>query len=155
MTNGRGTAPQPTPRVEIHAPATAMVENAASFGHDVLTLAELQAKLAAVDLKEAAGHAAIPFAVIAVGATLALGSIPVALMGLAEMLDGATHLGPGASRLITAAGALVIGVIALAIAASRLGAAFRSLERTREELSRNLAWIKTVIVYSGRSSVRR
>jgi len=138
--------------VPIDAPATAVVNNLAEFGHDFATLAELQTKLAVIDLKETAGHAALPAGALAAALVLLLGSVPVLLIGVAELIVDYTTITLGWALLLTAGVALGLAIVIGALGASRIGASFASLQRSREELTRNVAWIKTVLAYSGRSA---
>jgi Putative Actinobacterial Holin-X, holin superfamily III len=138
--------------VPIDAPATAVVSNVAEFGNDFATLAELQAKLAVIDLKESTGRAALPGGVLAAALVLLLGSVPVLLAGAAELLVRYTTIGRGWALLLTAVVALVLAVVIGALAAARLARSFASFQRSQEELTRNVAWIKTVLTYSGRSA---
>jgi uncharacterized membrane protein YqjE len=135
--------------------AESVVGNIAELGNDVATLAELQLRLAALDFRESLARAAWPLALGAVGLALGLGSLPVALIGLAELLAAGLAIGRGWSLLIVALAALVLASAAATIAALRLGPSFASFRRSREELERNLAWIRTVLLYSGRSARAR
>lgn len=122
------------------------------FGGDFATLAELQAKLALVDAKEAAGKASTPTAVLVVSSAILLGTVPVVLIGLAFLL--ATWLGSsqGLALLITG---LVVAVVAGAVAgfcAVKFLKSFESFRRSREEFTRNVAWIQTVLKQSSRSA---
>src|SRR5690349_2849390 len=74
-------------RVRINSPfVEGVLGNLAEFGGDIATLAELQAQLAARDLKESASRAALPAVGVAVAAALALGCVPILLFGVAELL---------------------------------------------------------------------
>jgi uncharacterized membrane protein YqjE len=123
--------------------------------NDVATLAELQAKLAAVDLKACAERALVPLAVIAAALAVALGTIPVALLGAAFLLVSALGLGWGWAMLLTAAVALVLAGLVAFVSVRQFGRSLEPLRRSREELTRNIAWVRTVLVYSGRSIPRR
>jgi len=131
-----------------------LVGNIAEFGHDVATLAELQAKLAVYDARECVSRATIPLIVVAAASILAVGSVPVILIGLADGIARWAGLSAGTCQLI-------VGLVALALAGGAAAIAFkaslRSLEsfrRTNEELTRNLSWIRTVLVHSGRTVAR-
>lgn len=143
MTNGS--------RVRINSPLVeGVLGNLTNFGGDIASLAELQAKLTAADLKEGAGKAALPAAGLAVALLLVSASLPVLLFGIAELLAPALGLSRGLTLVLTAVAALVIGGVVGVLGAWRLGKSFVSLRRSREELTRNIAWIKTVLAYSGR-----
>jgi Putative Actinobacterial Holin-X, holin superfamily III len=138
--------------VPIDAPATAVVSNLAEFGNDFATLAELQAKLAAIDLKETAGRAALPASLLAGALVLVLGSLPVLLAGVAELIEEYTAIDGGWALLLTAGVTLALAAAIGAVGAFRIGASFASFQRSGEELARNVSWIKTVLAYSGRSA---
>ena len=124
------------------------------FGGDIMSLAELQGKLAAMDVKETVGHAAVP-AVLLVGSAVVLAAtLPVLLIGLAFVLAPIVGLTVGATLLIVGLTFAVIAAIVAAIAATRVLKSFESFRRSREELARNLAWIRTVISQSGRAAHR-
>jgi uncharacterized membrane protein YqjE len=138
-------------RVRIHSPfVEGVLGNVADFGSDIASLAELQAKLALIDLKESAGRAALPAGLIVASAALVLGSLPVGLLGLAELLVRAFSIERGWAYIATAAAitvcALILGLAGLA----SLRRSFESFRRSREELTRNVAWVKTVLAQSRR-----
>lgn len=131
-----------------------LVGNIAEFGNDVATLAELQAKLAVHDVKDCVVKAAIPVVLLVVAGVLALSSVPVILLGSADLLAWAFSIQPGAARA-------AVGVVALAIAGltgflawKAFGLSLGSFQRSREELTRNISWIRTVLVHSGRAVSR-
>jgi uncharacterized membrane protein YqjE len=132
-----------------------VVGSIAELGNDIATLAELQAKLAALDLKESTRRVVAPLVAISVGLALALGCIPVALIGVAFLLMEVLNLTTGWAMLLTAALALVAAAIVAALAAMALRSSFEPFRRSREELTRNIAWVRTVLVHSGRASPRR
>lgn len=136
-------------------PITTMVGGLAEFGNDVSTLAELQAKLALLDMKESARRAAVPSALIVVGVALATASLPVALIGVSELVATALQLAHrGWAYLIVAGVTLLIAILIAAVAGSRLGHSFESFQRSRDELTRNIAWLRTVLLHSGRGPAR-
>ena len=140
--------------VKINAPAESVVGSLAEFTHDITTLVELQVKLAAMDAKESIGRAMVPAILVGVGVVLLLGSLPVALFGVAELLvaAGMTH----GSALLLTGGVGIVGAGLLAVVAGlALSRSFTSFRRSREELARNIAWVKTVILYSGRAVSQR
>jgi hypothetical protein len=140
---------------DIHASPLTVVSNIADFGNDIATLAELQAKLTLLDAKEATAKATRPLIILGAGAALALASLPVILIGLADVIATSAKIPAGASQLI-------VGLVALAIAGGGgfIGwkgstASLASFRRSSEELTRNLSWIRTVLVHSGRSVGKR
>ena len=71
--NGRGAARVP-------GSSSAESDGVAEFVDDLASLAELQAKLAAVDFRDAARKSAIPIVLTVVGLAVIVASVPVALL---------------------------------------------------------------------------
>jgi hypothetical protein len=147
-----------------HAPARSSADGApekqvlggiAEFGNDIATLAELQARLTLLDLKECLQKLTVPVALVGAGLFGVIGALPVALAGVAGLLAAALKISPAAALLLTGGVVLAVAVGTIAVAAWRIPATFSSFRRSREELTRNLAWIRTVLLYSGRDVPRR
>jgi hypothetical protein len=144
--NGRGGA---------QGGGNGLVSGLAEFGHDVATLAELQAKLTAHDLKESGERVAVPLALVATAAALALGGLFVALLGVADLLVLVLKVSAGTAKLITAAFTLAVAGLIVFGSSRALLSSLEPLRRSRDELARNVAWVRTVLLYSGRSNPRR
>jgi len=136
-------------------PEQQVVGGIAGFGSDIATLVELQATLAVTDLKESLQNAAVPLALIVVGVICLVGALPVVLLGVATVLAAALKISSGWAMLLTGGVVLTMALTIVAVAALKIGPSFSSFRRSREELARNLAWIRTVLLYSGRSAPRR
>lgn len=128
-----------------------VVGSLADFGNDVATLAELQAKLALLDTRETLHRATWPVLGIVIALTIGVGTIPVGLIGIAYVM-AVQWVWPLGTSLLVIAG-LVLGIAAVLglVSYSKLTHSFTSFRRTSEELGRNLSWIRTVVVYSGRN----
>ena len=136
--------------------AEGVIGNLAELGGDIATLAELQVQLAVADAKESAAHAAIPLVLLGAGLVFTLAALPVALIGAAMILAEAMHLNqPGWAYLIVAAVVVAATVVLVLIGLPRLTKSFATLVRSKEELTRNVAWIKTVLANSGRRPVHK
>lgn len=143
-------------RVSIDSPLTEGVfGNLSEFVNDCTTLGELQVKLALLDARESAARAALPIGLAIAGAVLALACLPVLLLAIGQLVVQYTDLSAGWAYLIVAVLGLIIGGLLALLFGLRLGPAFTSFQRSREEFTRNLAWIKTVLAYSGRGSSNR
>jgi len=144
-------------RVRINSPlADGVIGNLAELSGDIATLAELQTKLAVVDMKQVAGAATIPVALIGGGLVMLLAAVPVAMIGASELLADAlalTHR--GWAYLIVSAVAMALTVLLVLIGLPRLTRSFDSLVHSKEELARNVAWVKTVLANSGRMPAHR
>lgn len=131
-----------------------MVGNIAEFGNDIATLVELQAKLAVHDTKECVSRVTYPAVALIAGAAIILSSIPILLLGLADLLAKLAGVQDWASRLIVAG--IAIGVAGLVAFLSYREAmnSVTSFRRSTEEFTRNLSWVRTVLVHSGRAAAR-
>ena len=142
-----GAGPEPGP-VDV-------VSNVTGFGENLLTLAELQTRLAALELQQNLEVAKISVPVILAGIVLAVVSLPLVLAGIAELLVSELALKRGYALLSVAVAALVIAGACIGIAGSRLRRRAGGFPLTGEEFARNLNWVRTVLLHSGRSTRRR
>jgi Putative Actinobacterial Holin-X, holin superfamily III len=129
-----------------------VVTNVAEFAEHLLTLAELQTRLSAIELKQNVQAVKFGSAVMLVGAVIGVAGLPIALAGIAEVLVSTLGLSRGAALLSVAVAAFAVAGACIAIAASRLSGADLGFPLSKEELTRNINWIRTVLLYSGRSS---
>jgi uncharacterized membrane protein YciS (DUF1049 family) len=118
---------------------------AASFtglAHDAIELAELQARLLKLDAQAAARNSGIGAALVVVGVCLLLGCVPVALLAFGEWFVVQFDWSRGTAYAAAAAIGLALSAVAATAAWMRVRTALASLQRSRDELNRNLAWIK-------------
>ena len=139
--NGRGAARAP-------GSSSAESDGVAEFVDDLASLAELQAKLAASDLREAARRSAIPIVLTVAGLAVIVASVPVALLGAGWLLGTALKIHHGWAMLLTAGGSITLGGLVAGLAGMRLSHSFDSFRRSRKQLWLNLAWVRTVLVTS-------
>lgn len=140
---------------QVNGSAEGVVGSIAEFSNDVATLAELQLKLVAEDFKEVQAKALLPLSLFLVGLVVLLGSVPVAVGGIALLVAQALSISIGWALLVTALVIMILTGLLAIFAGRRLVASFASFRRSREELVRNINWIRTVLVYSGRAVPRR
>ena len=111
--------------------------------HDVIELAELQAQLFSVELKETTQNTRTSLVLAVVGICILLGTIPVALIALAHVLIEQLGWSLAASYGV----ATLVGLVASAAFAAGAYSHFRTgvatMRRSRDELSRNIAWVKS------------
>lgn len=139
--NGRGTASVPDSR-------SAEYEGVAEFVDDLASLAELQARLAVVDFREASRKAAIPLVLTVAGLAVTMVSVPVALFAVSWLLAMTLGIHQGWALLLVAAAAMVLGGVVAVLGGIRLQNSFDSFRRSRKQLMLNLAWVRTVLVTS-------
>jgi uncharacterized membrane protein YqjE len=140
---------------QVNGSAEGVVESIAEFSNDVASLAELQLKLATQDFKEATARALLPLSLFGVGLVVLLGSVPVAIGGIALLVAQLFSISIGWALFLTALVMMILNGALVVFAGRRLMASLASFRRSREELIRNINWIRTVLVYSGRSVPRR
>jgi len=132
ITNGRSRTEEPTV-------ATSFSE----LTHDVIELAELQAQLFSLDVKETTKTTRTSLLLAVVAGCVLLGTIPVALIALAELLIEQLDWSQAAAYGVATLVGLLISVGIGAVAWSRFRTGIVTMHRSREELSRNVAWIKS------------
>jgi hypothetical protein len=132
-----------------------VVSNLAEFGENLLSLGELQTRLAALELKQNLEASKAGGAMLLAGSLLAFSSVPIVLAGLAELLVSELGMKQGYALLSVAFVSLVMAGVLLAIAGSWLRRKGVGFPLSREELARNLNWVRTVLLHSGRSTRRR
>jgi hypothetical protein len=132
-----------------------MGRNVAGLLHDVVELSELQGKLLVHDVRSMSGNVRTALVLALVGAALLLGSLPVALTALAELLvQQAAWSRPAAYGAATAIGA-VASVLLLGGAWWRIRRGLAELDRSREELASNVAWLKSMLKGAGQNVQKR
>lgn len=131
------------------------VTNAAEFAEALLTLAELQSRLAAIELKQNVQAIKVGTAFIIGGGAIAVAALPVALAGVAELLVSFLAMNRGVALLAVAVVACGVAATGAAIAAVRLRAADFGFPLTREESARNRKWVRSVIRRSARAARAR
>ena len=126
----------------------------AEFLNDVVTLSELQASLAFINLKEAARRAMVPIGVIVLSLTALASGVTLALIASALLLASALEIHQGWAMILTAGVAMALADLAAVFGVRRLQSTFESLQPSRDELRRNLTWVRSVLVSRGRSYTR-
>jgi hypothetical protein len=132
------------------SPPNGRIGGIGSIGGHLATLANLQARLAAIDTKETVQKAAPWIGTLIACSILAVAGLTVALLGASSAIAAASGLSEGTSLLITGAISLLVSTSGALIAARRFAGCFTSFRRSGEELERNVAWIRTVMEHSGR-----
>ena len=77
-------------------------------------------------------------------------SAVVGLAGIALWLAALLQVQAGIVMMVVAVVGLVIAGVGSALLARSLSKCFTYFRRSQEELDRNLAWVKTTLVHSGR-----
>jgi hypothetical protein len=112
------------------------------LAHDVIELSELQAQLFGHDVKSTAQKTRTSLVLSVVGVCVLLGAVPVLLIALGDFIAEQTGWPQSAGLAIAAMIGIVASAVLLGAARNRMSAGLNSLQQSREELSRNIAWIK-------------
>ena len=135
--------------------APGMMNSVAGFGDSLLTLGELQARLTAIEVRQNLESVKTGGALIVAGSILAIASLPVLMVGLAELLVSETGMKRGYALLSTATTAVVMAGACITVARSWLRKKPFGFPLASEEFARNLNWLRTVLRHSGRWPLQR
>jgi len=92
-----------------------------------------------------------PVVLAGVGVSCVFSCFPILLVALAYLFVEAGGMYRGWAFLLSGVLGLVLGGAILVPAWLLLRGSFRSLQRTRKELSENIRWVKQVLQRSGRT----
>jgi len=109
---------------------------------DVRTLAEARWKLARLEVLTAAGEIKRLAIAAAAGGIVALVSMPVLVVALADLLEGTFGFGRAAWLGLFGVGLLASAVVVAWTGWRRFQARFVGLEETLEELQEDLVWLR-------------
>jgi hypothetical protein len=124
------------------SPPNGVAKGMGELTHDIVSLAELQFELFRSDCREGLKRMLIPVALLLVAGIVAAGTVPIALILVAEFLAQAAGLSRAAAFSIAALGGFIVASAIGLVGWSRIRGVVRVFERSREELTRNMAWIK-------------
>ena len=127
------------------APPDGVAKDMGELTQDIVSLAELQFELFRNDCRKGLKGLLIPVALLLLAGIVAAGMVPVALIFIAEILAQAAGLSRAAAFSIAALGGFIVAA-ALGVAGwSHIRGVGRVFERSGEELTRNMTWIKHVL----------
>lgn len=116
-----------------------------AFANDAVTLTELQSQLLAADMRECSRLIWVPSLFLLSGLALGLACFPIALVTLAlslvEFLQMSYFM---AFLIVTGVGAIASALLCI-FSWMQVRQRMAVLQRSRDELLRNLSWIKRVI----------
>jgi hypothetical protein len=129
-------------RVHDVTAASAVSGSVASAVHDVLELAELQARLFVANLRAVGRKAWLPLMALIGGLCLVLGITPVLLFAVAEAIQAHTEVTAVPAYLLTGVAAAVLAIGLVIAGLLRLRSSLAELQQSAQELSANLACIR-------------
>lgn len=124
------------------SPPNGVAKGMGELTHDIVSLAELQFDLFKTDCRDGLKRMLIPVALLLVAGIVAAGTVPIALMLLAELLVQAAGLSRSAAFSIAALGGFVVAAAIGLVGWSYIHGVVRVFERSRGECTRNMTWIK-------------
>jgi len=132
-------------------PPRAMARSTSELLHDMATLAELQGKLAILDLREGFAKLLVPAGLAVLGAGVGLGAVPIGLMTLALSLEKLTKLSPPVCFAIAFGVGVLLAAILVIPALATLKMGVRMFDRSAAEFRRNRQWAKETLKRMGQS----
>lgn len=123
-----------------------LARDVGTFASDVLNLAELQSKLLAADVREYGRHALLPILILFGGLALGLACFAVALVTAALGLVEFLNISYFAAFLIVLVLGAIGSVLLCIVGWTQVRQSSAVLRRSRDELVRNLNWIRRVLV---------
>jgi hypothetical protein len=119
--------------------------NVASLVRDIARLMDLQLQLLALDVKHFWSNARVGLTISLLAAIASLGSFPVLLFGIAEMLQRVTEWSHEVCLLVLGMTFTIGGACVLWFAVIRVGRAATSFKGSQEEFAQNLKWVREVL----------
>ena len=113
--------------------------------HDIVSLAELQYELVRNDYRAGMKGLLTPVVLLLGAGIVALGTVPVALLLMAEILIQVAGLSRASALSIAALSGFLAAVALGVVGWSQLRGVGRVFQRSREEWTRNLNWIKLAL----------
>ena len=124
------------------SPPNGVAKDVRELAHDILSLAELEYELFKIDCREGRKQMLITVALLLAAGMVAVGTVPIALILVAELFVQPGGLTRPTALSIAALIGLIIAAASGVVGWFYLHRVVRALDRSRGELSRNIAWIK-------------
>lgn len=124
------------------APPSGVANDMAELTSDVMSLAQLQFELFTTDCRTGMRGLLTPVVLLLGAGIAAFGTVPVGLLLMVELLVQGAGLSRVAALSIAVLSGLLMAVVLGAVGWSVSRGVGRVFKRSREELIRNLAWIK-------------
>jgi hypothetical protein len=126
-------------------PQNGVAQGMGDLTHDIVSLAELQFELFRNDYRGGMKGLLVPVVLLLVAGIVALGTAPIALLLLAEILIEVNGLSRVSALSIAALSGFIVAAALGVVGWSQLRGVGRVFQRSREEWNRNLNWIKLAL----------
>jgi len=122
-----------------------VVQGMGELMHDIVSLAELQFELVRNDYRAGMKGLLVPVVLLLVAGIVAVGTAPIALLLMAEILIQVAGLSRASAFSIAVASGFMTAVALGVVGWSQIRGVGRVFRRSREEWIRNLNWIKLAL----------
>lgn len=126
-------------------PLAGVISSASDVAGDFVELAELQLALIKVDGRKFLDRTVPSLGVALTSVVILLSCLPIALHGVAAVIESSFGLDHGATLLSIGVAGLAIGSVTLVLSLHRLKTGLASFVDSQDQLSKNIGWLKSVI----------
>lgn len=126
------------------SPLSGLVRSSARLAGDILELGELQFELAKQDSRDALSRSVVPLALIALGASGAVAGLPLLGLATSSALIDQAGWSPCYAYLVSGSGMILLSIVLTISGAWGLRQSMLTFARSTGELSKNLAWLKSL-----------
>ena len=109
---------------------------------DIVSLAELQFELFRIDCRVGLQRMLIPGAMLLAAGIVSVGTVPIALLLVAELCVQLAGLSRTVALSIATLSGLIVAVAVGVVGWYHIRGVARAFQRSRDEFTRNTAWIK-------------
>jgi uncharacterized membrane protein YqjE len=127
------------------SPLSGLVRSSAHLAGDVLAIAELHLELAKQDSRDALSRSVAPLAMIALGASGAVAGLPLLGLAASSALIDQAGWSPCYAYLVCGSGMILLSIVLSISGAWGLRQSVLTFARSTGELSKNLAWLKSLV----------
>jgi len=127
------------------SPIGQLKSSAGRFGGDILELVELQGQLLKADAKRTIEKSMGAAISALVGFFCLMGCLPVVSFGLASAITYYFKIEPWISQLVIGGVLSIISITIIAIAARTFATTGVQFQRSTDEFSKNLEWLKDIL----------
>lgn len=126
-------------------PPVGVAKSIGSMISDVVSLSELQVQLFKRDTSEALQRTYIGAGIVVIGSLIILSSLPIGLMALGHLLQQTFELSLATAFFIVFVTGMVLGGLAALLGVRKLKKVGNVYQRSEEELSQNVQWLKSAL----------
>lgn len=126
------------------SPLSGLVRSSARLAGDILEMGELHLELAKQDSRDALSRSIAPLALIGLGASGAIAGLPLLGLAASSALIDQGGWSPCYAYLVSGVGMILLSIVLAICGGWGLRQSMRTFARSTGELSKNLAWLKSL-----------